>query len=305
MTFARTIAVLCTALLLSAGAHAQAVAQACKSTVTGDLRLHTLTSKTFGNSRQIRVLLPPGYESPENRTRRYPVLYMLDGQNLFDACLSDVSHVEWGVDETVYRLIAGKKLPPLIVVGVDHAGRDRAKEYLPYTNYTDDPDLAAPEGKRFPGFLVHEVMPLVNGRYRTLTGLQNTGLGGSSYGGVATLYALMARPQTFGYGLIESPSLAAGMGQLVRDTNPFVAMPFRIFIGFGGKEADWPPLEAKMIGLVRQVESNLRLAGYDDSSLRVVIDPEALHTEGAWARRLPDALVFLFGDWQERPWPPR
>jgi predicted alpha/beta superfamily hydrolase len=230
---------------------------------------------------------------------------MLDGQNLFDACLSDVSHVEWGVDETVYRLVAEKKLPPLIVVGVDHAGKDRPKEYLPYKDQSVDPDMAEPAGKQFPDFLVNEVMPLVDGQYRTLRGPPNTGLGGSSYGGVATLYALMARPSAFGYGLIESPSLAVGNGQLIRDTDPFVAHPSRVFIAFGGKEASWPPSEKKMVRLVRQVESNLRVAGYDDASLRVVIDPEARHNERAWAQRLPDALVFLFGDWQERPWPPR
>src|SRR5690606_9479242 len=120
--------------LLLAGTTATAAdsTTACRSTVSGDLRLHTLESRIFGNTRTIRVLLPPGYEAPENAARRYPVLYLLDGQNLFDACLSDVSHQEWGVDETVYRLVAERKIPPLIVVGVDHAGKDRAHEYLPY-----------------------------------------------------------------------------------------------------------------------------------------------------------------------------
>jgi predicted alpha/beta superfamily hydrolase len=298
---------LCTGLVVAGSPRAQdsQAAAACKSTVSGDLRLHTLKSAIFGNERKVRVLLPPGYGDAANKDRRYPVLYMLDGQNLFDACLSDVSHVEWGLDETVYRLIAEKKLPPLIVVGVDHAGKDRPKEYLPYKDQSVDPDMAEPAGKQFPDFLVNEVMPLVDGQYRTLRGPPNTGLGGSSYGGVATLYALMARPSAFGYGLIESPSLAVGNGQLIRDTDPFVAHPSRVFIAFGGKEASWPPSEKKMVRLVRQVESNLRVAGYDDASLRVVIDPEARHNESAWARRLPDALVFLFGDWQERPWPPR
>src|SRR5262245_40071191 len=78
-----------------------ALAADCKSTVSGDLRIQQLTSKVFSNTRSIRVLLPPGYGAPENSSKRYPVLYMLDGQNLFDACLSDVSHAEWQVDETV------------------------------------------------------------------------------------------------------------------------------------------------------------------------------------------------------------
>ena len=81
-------------------AHADTPAP-CKSTATGDLRLHTVTSAIFGNTRTIRVLLPDGYNAPANQDRRYPVPYMLDGQTVFDACLSDVSRKEWGVDETV------------------------------------------------------------------------------------------------------------------------------------------------------------------------------------------------------------
>jgi predicted alpha/beta superfamily hydrolase len=292
-------ALLCAGLLFTTTAPAQSAAPACQSTVSGDLRLHQLQSRVFGNTRTIRVLLPPGYDAPENKSRHYPVLYMLDGQNLFDACLSDVSHHEWGMDETVYRLVAEKKIPPLIVVGVDHAGKDRPHEYLPYKDYAFNPDMDEPAGRLFPDFLAREVMPLVDGKYRTLRGQPNTGIGGSSYGGVATLYALLAMPSRFGYGLIESPSLAVGMGQLVRDTDPLVALPVKVFIGVGGKEADQPVFMEKMIGLIRQVESNFRAAGYDDSNFRFVIEPDARHTETAWAQRLPGALTFLFGDWQE------
>ena len=297
---------LCAGLLVSNLATAQATASApCKSTVSGDLRLHQLKSTIFGNERTIRVLLPQGYGDPANKDRRYPVLYMLDGQNVFDACLSDVSHHEWGADEIVQALVAEKKIPALIVVGVDHAGKDRAHEYLPYKDYAGDPDMDEPAGKRFPDFLTNEVMPLVDGQYRTLQGQPNTGIGGSSYGGVATLYALLAKPGRFGYGLIESPTMWIGMGQLVRDTNPLTAMPVKVFVGFGGKEAGDPAISEKMIGLIRQVESNFRAAGYDESSFRFVVDPEALHTEAAWEKRLPGALTFLFGDWKETPPPPR
>ena len=300
-----TLALLCAGLLCTATTAAADQASGCKSTVSGDLRLHTLESRIFGNTRTIRVLLPPGYDAPGNESRRYPVLYMLDGQNLFDACLSDVSHREWGVDETVYRLVAEKKIPPLIVVGVDHAGKDRAHEYLPYKDFVGGPEMGEPAGQRFPDFLTGEVMPLVDGRYRTLQGQPNTGIGGSSYGGVASLYALLAKPGHFGYGLIESPTLWVGMGQPVRDTDPLIAMPARVFMAFGGKEADNPAVSDKMIGLVRRVEANFRAAGYDDSNIRVVIEPEALHSEPAWASRLPGALTFLFGEWRETPPPAR
>ena len=296
---------LCTSLSLTAAAQAQAapVSTACTSTVTGDLHVHELKSAIFNNVRKVRVLLPEGYGDAANKDRRYPVLYLLDGQNVFDACLSDVSHHEWGADEIVRQLVVSGKIPPMIVVGVDHAGKDRAREYLPYKDFVGNPDMDEPAGKSFPDFMTREVMPLVDGRYRTLTGQANTGIGGSSYGGVASLYALLARPDTFGYGLIESPVLWIGMGQLVRDTSPLVAMPRKVFVGFGGKEAGNPVVNKKLIDLVRQVESNFQAAGYDATGFQVVVDPDALHTEAAWEKRLPGALTFLFGDWKAAPMP--
>jgi predicted alpha/beta superfamily hydrolase len=293
---------MCAGLSAAGLVHAQTTtAAACKSTVSGDLQMHTLKSAIFGNERKVRVLLPAGYGDAANKGRRYPVLYMLDGQNVFDACLSDVSHHEWGADEAVRKLIAENKIPPLIVVGVDHAGKDRAREYLPYKDFVGNPDMDEPAGKQFPDFMTKEVMPLVDGRYRTLTGAPNTGIGGSSYGGVASLYALLAKPNAFGYGLIESPVLWVGMGQLVRDTSPLAAMPRKVFVAFGGKEASDPYISRKMIGFVRQVESNFHAAGYDETNFRVVVEPDAQHTEAAWEQRLPGALTFLFGDWKPTP----
>jgi predicted alpha/beta superfamily hydrolase len=285
----------CLLLAGGAGADTPPTNIGCASTATGDLRIHTLDSRIFGNQRQIRVLLPPGYDAPENARRRYDVLYMLDGQNLFDACLSDVSHREWELDETVLRLEQAQRIPPMIVVGVDHAGPARAREYLPYKDFAGNPDMDEPEGRRFPDFMTNEVMPSVDSRYRTLSGHDHTGIGGSSYGGSAALYALLAKPGRFGYGLIESPVLTIGMGQLIRDTSPLVAMPRRVFVAFGAKEIDDLVISAKFIGLVHALEANFRSAGYDDSTLRVVIDPDGRHSEPDWARRLPDALAFLYG----------
>lgn len=148
---------------------------------------------------------------------------------------------------------------------------------------------------------IRVLLPVVDGRYRTLTGRPNTGIGGSSYGGVASLYALLAKPNTFGYGLIESPVLAIGMGQLVRDTSPLIAMPEKVFMAFGGKEAGDPAVSERLIDLVRRVETNFRAAGYDETNFRVVVEPEAMHTEAAWEKRLPGALAFLFGEWKPEP----
>jgi len=124
-----------------------------------DLRLVSFTSRTFGNTRTLRILLPSGYEAPENRGRRYPVLYLNDGQNLFDAATSTFTGREWRVDETVRELTAAGRIPPLIVVGIDHAGAKRGHEFLPYKNYAGEPDMDEPAGKQFPDFVVNEVMP--------------------------------------------------------------------------------------------------------------------------------------------------
>lgn len=271
--------------------------QACEPTVSGDLRLHRLDSRIFGNTRTIRVLLPPGYAADGN-SRRYPVLYLLDGQNVFDACLSPYSHVEWGADETVYRLIAEGRIPPMIVVGVDHAEQRRAHEYLPYADPLGSPDLAEPAGRRLPAFLIDEVMPAVDAHFRTAPGRASTGIGGSSYGGVAALHVLLARPDRFGYGLIESPTLWVGDGQLVRDADGVASVPIRVHFGLGGREGEEGESET-IAGLIRDLEGALRRAGSAGDSIRVTFDPEGIHSEVAWAARLPGALEFLFGDWQE------
>jgi predicted alpha/beta superfamily hydrolase len=292
---------LLTAVVACIATTAYAQAADCKSTVNGDLRVHPLASKIFSNTRSIRVLVPPGYDAAENRSKRYPVLYLLDGQNLFDACLSDVSKAEWEVDETVYRMIREKAIPEMIVVGIDHAGVKRAYEFLPYRDHVGNPDMEEPVGKRFPDFVVTEVMPVVNERYRTLTGHPNTGIGGSSYGGVATLYALMARPQSFGYGLIESPTIWVGMGQLIRDTSPLVTFPRKVFMAFGAAELPEGKGREAGLAMLDQVVTNFRAAGYDDQQFRYVLEEGAKHTESAWAKRLPDALKFLFADWKPSP----
>ena len=288
--------------LLSVGSASVAytqVAPACRSTVTGDLRLHTLASSVFGNTRTIRVLLPDDYGARGNEGKRYPVLYLLDGQNLFDACLSDVSHREWQVDETVRRLTAERKIPSMIIVGIDHASAMRAHEFLPYADPFEGPQGIEPAGKQFPRFVGREVMPLVDSLYRTLRGPENTGIGGASYGGVASLYALTSAPGLAGYALIESTPLWVGMGQLVRDTDPLSTVFRRVFVATGELEADgYPELNQMLLRLHRRLEANFRVAGYDSTRMKLVLDPQGRHNEDSWAARFPGAIVYLFGDWK-------
>src|SRR5262249_41412902 len=172
-----------------------------------------LKSAVFRNTRLLRVWVPPGYGEPLNAARQYPVLYLNDGQNLFQSETS-FAGVEWQVDETADQLVREGKISPLIIVGMDHAGKDRMKEYVPYLCFS--PPTLRPQGRRYPDFLVDEVMPFIGRNYRVATGAENTGLGGSSLGGLIALYTTMVRPGMVGRLLIESPSLFMGGRQLLK-----------------------------------------------------------------------------------------
>ena len=187
----------------------------------GDLRLHKFRSRIFRNSRFLRVWLPPGYDDPANASRRYPVLYLNDGQNLFEASTS-FTGVEWQVDETSERLVREGVIPPMMVVGIDNAGKDRLREYLPHRSL--QPMMLRVQGSRYPDFLMKEVMPFVARNYRVAPGPENTGLGGSSLGALIALYTAVVRPNVIGRLLIESPSLWASNRQMIRESRGHQAL---------------------------------------------------------------------------------
>jgi enterochelin esterase-like enzyme len=255
--------------------------------VVGTLILRPLKSRVFKNSRMLRVWLPPGYDNPGERQRRYPVLYLNDGQNLFDACTSTFGPDEWRVDETATALIRSGKIPPLIIVGIDNAGkRDRAKEYLPYPDETLSPPTLDVNGRDYPRFLLDEVMPLINREFRTDTSPASTGIGGSSYGAGIALYTVMKLPGRFGRVLLESPSLYAHDDFLLREAERCKRWPAILYVGVGSVRE---PVED-----VRRLKEILLREGLGDSRLLVVDETGAAHDEEAWARRFPRALQFLY-----------
>lgn len=258
----------------------------------GDLRLHKFRSRIFRNSRFLRVWLPPGYDDPANVSRRYPVLYLNDGQNLFEASTS-FTGVEWQVDETSERLVREGVIPPMMVVGIDNAGKDRLREYLPHRSL--QPMMLRVQGSRYPDFLMKEVMPFVAQNYRVASGPENTGLGGSSLGALIALYTAVVRPNVIGRLLIESPSLWASNRQMIRESRAIERWPQRIFLATGTAEAGRPDKDQSMVDDVRELAAILRRAGLDDTRLRLVVEEGGTHHESAWARRFPEALAFLFG----------
>jgi len=294
-------------LVLAGSMSAQGASKpaAGRCTATGDLEIHKLRSTIFHNTRQLRVLLPAGYRDSANASRRYPVLYLNDGQNLFDVCTAIFGPKEWQVDETAIRLIAQGQVQPLIIVGIDNAGRheaarlqeerrvgSRPNEYLPWPDSGLDPFLAVVHGKDYPRFLTGEVMPFVEGHYRVKTGPDNTGLGGSSYGALITLYVIQHAPGVFGRVLIESPSVYVDDYHILKEAAERRDWPARLYFGAGTDEtpADSPlQLPADVHKVVALLERN------GVSRDRVLVNITAgQHNEDAWASRFPTALAFLF-----------
>lgn len=260
--------------------------------VAGDLRLHRFRSRIFRNARFLRVWLPPGYDDAENQGRHYPVLYLNDGQNLFEASTS-FTGIEWQVDETAERLIREGIIPPIMVVGIDNTGKDRVREYMPHRSM--NPMMLRVQGRYYPDFLTKEVMPFVERTYRVATGPDNTGLGGSSLGGLIALYTAMVRPGVIGRLLIESPSLWAAGRQSIKQSRTVRIWPERIFLSAGTAEAGSAARSRTVVDDVRELAAILRRAVLSEKRLRLVIKDGAGHNESAWAERFPEALQFLFG----------
>ncbi len=265
----------------------------CKPSVTGKLDIFDLQSSIFGNSRKLRVWLPPGYSDPSNNKRNYPVLYIFDAQNVFDVCTS-YAHKEWQVDETLTRLIGEGKIVPIIVVGIDHAGDRRAYEWLPWQDNIQNPGGGTTGGIRLPEFLIKDVMPVAEARYRIRKGPENTAIAGSSYGGIAALYVGIMDPTVFGKVLGESPVLWVGNGQLLRDSAGIPSAPSRTFLAYGMKEWKIAGANEASAKMLNQLAVNLRSATFEPGDVRVVIDPDAAHNEAAWAKRFPEAIQYLF-----------
>lgn len=258
----------------------------------GDLRLHEFRSRIFRDTRYLRVWLPPGYDDRENEGKYYPVLYLNDGQNLFES-VSAFGGVEWQADETADRLIRAGSISPMILVGIDNAGKDRLREYMPHRSM--HPVMLRVQGKYYPDFLIKEVMPFIERSYRVATRPEDTGLGGSSLGALIALYTAIVRPGVIGRLLIESPSLWVSNRQILRDSRNVRVWPEKIFLAAGTNEAGSPEKSKKVVDDVRQLEAIIRRAVLSEKRLRLIIKEGATHSEAAWAERFPEALQFLFG----------
>jgi predicted alpha/beta superfamily hydrolase len=250
----------------------------------GRLRLHRQFVSAFLPARRdVIIALPPDYF---HSRRRYPVLYLQDGQNLFDPATSFIKGSFWDVQTTTTRLIEEGAIEPLIVVGVYNTGIERMDEYTPMR----DGNLGGGKGNLYGRLLVEELKPWVDQNHRTLDGPAHTGVGGSSLGGLISLYIGLTWPQVFGRLAVLSPSVwwsRGGMVQYVRRTRP-EPRP-RIWLDMGLSEG--PMMIKRCDELHRLLERRGWRDGIDMQYLRV---PGGRHSEDAWAKRVDPFLRFLF-----------
>ena len=255
------------------------------------LHTHDISSLYLGQTRRITVWVPPG---SRRRVRPgLPALYLNDGQNLFDPARAFAGQT-WQAAETAERLVRRRRIPPLLLVGIDHGSSRRAREYLPVED-DRNPDAVRPLGREYAEFVAREVVPFICRHYGAAVGPAATGLGGSSYGAVAALNTVLVKPGVFGRLLIESPSLYVGGGYLLRRARQMRRWPSRIYLGVGTHETDRHDVNEETVANVLRLEALLRRAGLGPRRLRIVVAEGASHSEGAWASRLAGALEFLYG----------
>ena len=266
------------------------------STLTGDVRVHTGFASDFVSTRDVLVYLPAGYgDDPEGT---YPVLYMHDGQNLFDRATSFLG-IEWEVDETAERLIQAGRIEPLIVVGVYNSGTGRVYDYTPgrhrdgigadtasRTGLEQEPAGGADEYGRF---LVEELKPFIDGTYRTRPGRESTGIAGSSLGGLVSLYLGLELDDQFGRIGVVSPSVWWADGEILSYVGEEGHRDVQIWLDMGTAES--PDAIQQGRALRDALTSEGWTLGDDLQYLEV---EGAQHNEAAWADRIDEILEFLY-----------
>jgi predicted alpha/beta superfamily hydrolase len=236
-------------------------------------------SPQLGNARALLIYLPPSYN--ENRAKHYPVVYMHDGQNLFDARTA-FGGVEWQVDETMNRLVGEGRVREAIVVGVENTAR-RIDEYTP----SRDPGYGGGEGDVYLDFLVQDIMPWVEARYRTLSGPRHRVVMGSSLGGLISCYAAWTRSGDFGAAGCLSSSFWWNEQLFTRQVEAATGKaPVRFYVDSGGQN-DGAPATARM-------RDALEADGHEHGvDLWHWYEPSHGHNEAAWAARLHRPLEAL------------
>ncbi|MEA2568369.1 MAG: hypothetical protein QOI24_370 [Acidobacteriota bacterium] len=247
-------------------------------------KIHAFESKILGNTREITIYVPPSYsDRPE---ARYPVLYMQDGQNLFEPERSFIPGRHWRLLEAADAAIADRAARSMIIVGIDNAGADRVDEYTPTRDVVKEHGGRADDYGRM---LIEELKPIIDAGYRTLTDRDNTAIGGSSLGGLVSLYLGLSHPDIFGSVASMSPSVWWDSRMIVRMLDRFDSSHRpRVWLDIGGREGNEALADARIL------RERMRAMGWNEGSFRYFEDRRADHSEVSWAKRVRNVLEFLF-----------
>jgi predicted alpha/beta superfamily hydrolase len=233
-------------------------------------------SPQLRNRRPIDVYLPDSYDNG----RRHPVVYLQDGQNLSDPAIAFGGNT-WRLDDGL-RWLYGRGLEP-IVVGIHNMGERRLDEYSPFP----DPKHGGGAGDRYASFLADTVKPRIDAAYRTRRDRGDTVIGGSSMGGLITLYAFFRRPSPFGHAVVMSPSIWFGAREVLRFVDRARATRGRVYLDVGTAEGADTLRDARALARI------LRAKGAKRDTLKFLEARGHQHREADWAWRLPSALEFV------------
>ncbi len=243
--------------------------------VTGTVQYHPAVKGKGIKDRDVAVWLPPGYDS--SGSTRYPVLYMHDGQNIFDPANSAFG-VEWSIDETCDSLIRSGAIPPLIVVGIFNTP-DRSFEYVPGV-----------KGEAYMNFITKQLKPFIDSAYRTQVDKQHTFTGGSSLGGLISFMLAWQHPDVFSTALCLSPAFKIRNLDYVKNVLAYRGRkkPVSFYIDNGGVGLDsqlQPGVNAMLVALNKK--------GFEEGKdIKYVSDLKANHSESSWGRRFPAAIIW-------------
>lgn len=242
-------------------------------------------SDIMGNERDITIYLPPLYQDRDGL--RYPVLFMHDGQNLFEPERAFIPGQHWRLAEAADEVIGRRVARPMIIVAIDNTGSSRIDEYTPTHDRARQGGGKADDYGRM---LIEELKPVIDAQFRTLPGTLNTALGGSSLGALATLHLGLIRPDVFGGLAVMSPSVWWDNRAILADVERFDE-PHRprIWLDMGGREG------VDGLANARALRDRMLSSGWrNGDNLRYFEDRRGDHSESAWARRVPSVLEFLF-----------
>jgi predicted alpha/beta superfamily hydrolase len=240
-----------------------------------------------GLQRRLRIYTPDAYDSEPDR--RFPVVYMQDGQNIFSHPESALFHT-WCANATMQRMVEERRIAPWVIVAVDH-GPDRFAEYSPWA----EPRFKADgRGQLYGDFLVSHLKPWVDRTYRTLADAQSTAIMGSALGGLISLWTAMKWPDVFGRVAGISPSLMWADRAIFKEWSAHPGRWTRVYLDSGASEhVTFAGVGLDYAAAARDFFEHLKKLGYADWELRLVLEPNGNHHEIDWRRRLSDVWEWL------------